>query len=368
VQAGRRSLPPFCVIDRYVLREFFRYYFLALFGFVGFILIFDAFEKIDTFIDYQASVFQIFKYYAYATPYKLLLVAPVAPLLATFLALGSMTRFREMIVLKAAGISLYRIFMPLYVVGLLLGGLSFLASEFLMPESNRRARITMDQEIKKRTLKNLGSRINVTYLGEGNRLYLLRRYDIPRETMVDVTVQEFEADRLARRIDARKGIYQAGTWVLVEGVERTFTSAGRELAAPFDSLRLSVAELPTDFAKEEARPDEMSFPELRAYAERVRQSGSNAKRYTTDLHLRVAFQLSNLVVIMIASALAVQVRRGGIALGFGISLAVAFLYWCGLRAGQVLGHSGALPPPFAAWLGNIVFLIIAVVLLVRTPK
>ncbi len=366
--SAARRLHPFGVIDRYVLREFIRYYSLAMIGFVAFVILFDAMEKIDTFLDYDASVGQILRYYLYSLPYKAILVGPVAPLLATFLCLGSMTRFQEITVLKSAGMSLYRLLLPLYVLGFLLSAATFGLGEGFMPEANRRASEIMEHEIKGRSLLSLGSRNNVTYLGRNNRLFVIRRYDIPRKAMVDPTVQEFDGDRMTRRIDARSGIWRNGRWVMVDGMERTFDAAGLERAVPFDTLRTDFPELPADFAKEETRPEQMSFTQLRRYAERVRQSGSTVERYQTEIQLRFAFPLVSLVVILIGSSLAVQIRRGGIALGFGISLGIAFAYWSLIRAGQVLGNNGTLPPLLAAWLGNLVFIGLGVFLLVRTPK
>jgi lipopolysaccharide export system permease protein len=365
---ARRSLPPFSVLDRYVLGEFLRYYVLALGGFVGFVLLFDAFEKIDTFIDHEASWGEIGRYYWNALPFRTLVVAPVAPLLATFLCLGTMTRFREVVSVQSAGLSLYRLFFPLYVVGVLIAGASFVVSEYVMPPANRRAREILRVEIQGRTQRNLGSRPNVTYLGRDNRTFVIRRYDVPRETMMEPSIQEFEDDRLVRRLDAAKATWRDGAWVLESGTERRFDAGGRETAAAFDTLRLVTPETPADFSKEEAAPDEMSYFELRKYTERVRESGSTVQAYLTELHLRIAFPFSNVVVILIASSLAVQMRRGGIALGFGMSLAIAFAYWCLIRAGQVLGNNGTLPPLVGAWIGNLAFFGLGTFLLVRTPK
>ncbi|NNF08508.1 MAG: LptF/LptG family permease, partial [Candidatus Eisenbacteria bacterium] len=208
-----RSLPVLSIFDRYLLREFLRFFFLAFVGFVGFVVLFDAFEKISTFIDHKATAGQVFRYYFNATPYKAVLVTPIALLLATFLSLGYMTRFHEITIMRSSGISLYRILMPVYVVGLLVAATSFLVSDFIMPGAQTRAREILQQEIRGRTAKNLGSRMNVSYIGQNNRFYLIRRYDVPRSAMVDVVIQEFDGDTLTRRIDASKASYEDGAWV-----------------------------------------------------------------------------------------------------------------------------------------------------------
>jgi lipopolysaccharide export system permease protein len=263
---------------------------------------------------------------------------------------------------------LYRLFFPLYLMGLLIAGGSFVVAEWIMPPANRRAREILRVEIQGRSLQNLGSRPNLTYLGQNNRKFVIRRYDVPRAVMQGPSIQEFDGDRLVRRLDAATATYRGGAWVLEKGQDRRFDADGKETAAGFDSLRLVIPETPEDFAKEQTAPEEMTFPELQRYTERVRQSGSQVQAYETDLQLRLAFPFSNVVVILIASSLAVQVRRGGVALGFGFSLAIAFAYWCLIRAGQVLGNNGTLPPLAAAWIGNVAFLGFGVFLLVRTPK
>jgi lipopolysaccharide export system permease protein len=368
VAEERRRLPLFSVIDRYLIGEFLRYEVLALAGFAAFVLLFDALEKIDTFIDHDATWTEVLRYYANILPQRTVVVSPVAPLLATFLALGSMTRFREIVSVKSAGISLVRLFLPLYALGVLFSGLSFVTAEYVMPPANRRAREIMETEIRGHPSRNLGSRVNVKYLGQGNRFYVIRRYDIARETMVEPMIQEFQGERLARRIDAAQAIYEHGKWKLTSGLERTFDVDGHETVVPFDSMTVAFPERPADFAREETHPEEMTFPELRRYTARVRQSGAEVAEYETELWLRVAFPLANAIVILIASSLAVQMRRGGVALGFGFSLAIAFAYWCMVRAGQVLGNNGTLPPIAGAWLGNVVFIILGVVMVARTPK
>jgi len=60
-------------------------------------------------------------------------------------------------------------------------------------------------------------------------------------------------------------------------------------------------------------------------------------------------------VVLIGTALAIRVRRGGLALSFGLAVFISFVYYAIIRTGQALGHSGTLPPIVGAWLGNIVF-------------
>ena len=173
--------------------------------------------------------------------------------------------------------------------------------------------------------------------------------------MHEVSLQEFQKGELVRRIDAAEAGWNGNHWVFVSGIERTFEN-GEEHAQPFDRLEMpGLQERPEDFAKETRQPDEMNWFELRDHVVRLRASGARVANYLVDLHLKLAFPLINLIVVAIGASIATRLRLQSAAIGFGLSVAIAFLYYAFMRTGQALGHQGALPPYLAAWIGDLVF-------------
>jgi lipopolysaccharide export system permease protein len=180
-------------------------------------------------------------------------------------------------------------------------------------------------------------------------------------------VQEFSGGNLVRRLDARHGRWEDDHWLLVNGFVRSFgadTLATRRV----DQLVLDVPERPEDFAKEERDPEAMGYLELRRWIERFRQSGGEVRPYLVDLYLKLASPFTNLITVLIGASLSTKARRGGMALGFGLSLVISFTYYSLIRAGQALGHGGALPPFLAAWSANLLFAAIGVLFLVRAQR
>jgi len=112
----------------------------------------------------------------------------------------------------------------------------------------------------------------------------------------------------------------------------------------------------------------MSYRELRAYVRRLRASGARVESFLVDLHLKLAFPLVNFIVVLIGASLATRLRMQGAALGFGLSVLIAFLYFAFMRTGQALGHGGALPPYLAAWLGDIVFGLTGVIMMAQAQR
>lgn len=356
------------LLDRLLLREVVPAFLMGVFGFVFFFMVFDIFERLDVFVDNKTPFPLIVSYYASTVPYSAILVSPIAMLLSIFLVLGQMARYNEITAMKNAGLSLYRIFLPLFLFGLVVSGAMFWLGDSVMPHAAATRRQIYDERIRKRPPRQGGVRINVNYLGAGGRVYAVRRYDVRRKQMQDLVIQDFAGDRIVRRIDARAADWRDGRWTFRDGVVRHFAGE-REEAAPFDSLTFAeITETPEDLTRDEVDPNQMSLAALRNYASRLRQAGHLTPLYDTEIHLKRAFPLVNLMAVLLAAPLATRLRRGGIAIGFGLSF-ILFLFYVGLvRFGQVLGHSGTIPPWPAAWLGNIVFGLMGLVLLVKAPK
>ena len=355
-------------LDRYLLREFLTYLALGLFGFITIFVVVDIFEKIDVFLDHQAPALLVLRFYLYRAPEVIVQVLPVALLLATFLSLGQLNKFGELTAMRAVGRSLLQILLPVLMVAALasLGALAL--GEEVVPSANRERDRIYDEQIQKLRPNDVSERADVTYLGSGGRVFYMRLYLVSERRMHEVSVQEFRGGQLARRIDAAEATWDGKQWIFSAGYLRTFQE-GKETVEPFQrTVFEGIRERPEDFAKESRRPGEMSYPELRAYVEKLRASGSRVSNYLVDLHLKLAFPLVNFIVVLIGAAVATRLRMQSAALGFGLSVSIAFIYYAFMRAGQALGHNGALPPYLAAWLGDLVFGVVGVIMMAQAQR
>lgn len=356
------------LLDRYVLRTLVPLYLAAVAGFVLFFIIFDAFERVDVFVDHKTPLPLIFQFYAAGSVYNAVLVSPIALLLAIFLVFGQMTRFNEITAMKTAGLSLYRIFLPVFLLALAVSAGAWWIGESVMPGANRVRRTIYNEQIRGRLPRVAGIRMNLNYLGQGGRVYAIRRFDVRASRLEEVVVQEFTGTELTRRIDARRADWNGWHWVFRNGIDRRFTGDA-ESATPFDSLSaVDCAEAPADMARDEAEPNQMDSKELGVFIQRLGQSGRPTCKYETERYLKIAYPLVNLMVALLAAPLATRLRRGGIAIGFGLSFALFITYIGLVRLGQVLGHAGAVPPAPAAWMGNVLYGAAGLVLLWKTPK
>ncbi len=356
------------ILDRYLLKEFLVYLVLGLVGIFAIFIVVDAFEKIDVFLDHHAALALVARYYLARLPEWLVQILPIALLLSTFLALGQLNKFGELTAMRASGRSLLRILAPVLGVSLLAVLVSTAASEYVVPASNRMRDRIFDEQIQGLRRPEVTERADVTYLGEGGRIFYMRLYLVKERRMHEVSLQEFRAGELVRRIDAAEATWDGRRWIFSSGVLRTF-EGGQEHVRLFDRMAVEgIAETPEDFSKQSLRPDEMNFFELLAYIQKLHASGARVANYLVDLQLKLAFPLVNLIVLMIGAPVATRLRMQSAALGFGLSIAISFLYYGLLRTGQAMGHSGALNPYISAWLGDLVFGAVGFVMMYQAQR
>ena len=356
------------ILDRYLLREFSVYLVLGLLGTVAIFVVVDVFEKIDVFLDHRAALPLVAHYYLYRLPEWLVQVLPISLLLATFLALGQLNKFGELTAMRTCGRSLVGILGPVLAISVGSALLSLGLSEFVVPETNQQRDRIFDQEVQGMRRQEVTERADVTYLGEGGRIFYMRLYLVNEQRMHEVSLQEFHSGALVRRIDAAEATWDGRRWVFSSGFVRRF-EGGQEHVKAFDRMAVNgIAERPEDFAKESRNPGEMNFFELLAYVQKLRASGARVANYLVDLQIKLAFPLVNLIVVLIGAPVATRLRMQSAALGFGLSITISFCYYALLRAGQALGHSGALNPYLAAWLGDLVFGSLSLLMMTRAQK
>jgi lipopolysaccharide export system permease protein len=111
-----------------------------------------------------------------------------------------------------------------------------------------------------------------------------------------------------------------------------------------------------DFTQIQKTPEAMSFLELRAYIERLQESGHQVGKYIVQLYSKLSFPLVHLIMALVGIPFAlVSPRSGGRAVAIGVAMAIAVSYWMVHYMALAFAQADLLPPVLAAWTANIVF-------------
>ena len=356
------------IFDRYVLRQFLPALILALAAFIAIFLVIDFIEKLHRFLDHQAPAWAVARYFLWKAPYVVVMMMPVAILMATFLTLGQMSRLNELVAIVTSGQSLARLSLPVIAVAALASGAAFVLGEVVVPQATERREEILEREIDRLPPPPADERNDVTVRGRDGVVYVARRYRIPERRLHDLAIYRYDDGRLTRRIDARVAEWSGGAWTLRQGTERFFSEDGTERSREFDRMRFAAAEGPEDFGSPPEDPDKLGWFDLRNYVDRARASGVPLERYVVDLHVKLAFPFANLIVGIIGCVLAMQLRQPSPALGFGLSVSIAFVYFGVMRLFETLGDGGVLPPLVAGWAPALIFGAWALALLVQLHR
>lgn len=347
------------IIPRYLLRHFFPVFLLALTAFVGLYLIVDLFEKVGDILEKEPSPLQTLTYFLYKSPLIVTQGIPMAALLGTLITLGILKRNRELVALRAAGVSPRLYAAPLVLAAVVLSVVDFGLAEIVARPLNQQAQVIWDRGIRGHQPTVYLAQENVWYRGK-KAIMQIHLYDVKREILEKVSLYYLDSQfQLTERIDSRRIRRQNGRWVAEDGVVLRFN--GHDYAQQvFSAKVLDLPETPEDFATLETVPQELSWLSLFHYVRKVRAEGYNSAAYEVELHQRLAMPLTTLILTLLGITIALrQGIHGGIALAVGTGLVLGSVYLTVLQVGSSLAVAGLLPAVVGVWAADIIFFALA---------
>jgi LPS export ABC transporter permease LptG/LPS export ABC transporter permease LptF len=364
------------ILDEYVVREFINVFVLVLAGFVMLMLVFTFFELVGDILRNHISLVTVGAYLVYLTPNMLYSIAPLAVLIAVLVTFGVLNRNSEIVAIKATGISLYRLVIPIVSISAVLATSLFLFGEFYLPQANRR------QEALRSTIKG---RPPQTFLhpeqkwifgesrpGEPGRIFYYPFFDHDQNEFANLSVFEFDPHTfaLSHRIFAGRVFWDAarGSWRFQNGWERDFSGANQTNFREFINTTFpEIHEEPAYFSKESLQSQEMNFGQLDSYIRDLRQSGFDTMRLRVALWHKLTYPLVAIVMAVLAIPFALSMGRRGSLTGIAVAIGVALAYWVVDALFGAMGNVNYLPAPMAAWSSDVLFGLTGGYLMLRTP-
>ena len=357
------------LLSKHIFREFITLVVGVLAGIIVVYLCVEFLQRADRLIKFHATLSQVALYFLYSIPNMISLSLPMATLIASLLSLGNLSRHNEIIAMRASGVSLARIIMPLIAGGLLLSALGFLNTEYVIPVYSSRADYVRNVQIEKKQQRVMFQQHKLWLRGPDNSIANIDLIAPNRNEMLGLNIYKLNPDYSVReRIKADSLLWENGNWRLKHS--RTFAFVGGEiLFRNSDDEIFNIVESPNDLGMIVKDSQEMNFRELWDYVKRLKSSGYKAASYEVDLYNKIAFPFSSLLVVMLSIPFSIHSSRsGGAGKGIAIAVVIAFFYWTLMSVGGSLGRSGMLHPMFAAWFANIIFGAAAIVVLVRIQR
>lgn len=364
--APRPRLRLWGLLDGYIATSYIGHLLLATLTFWSLTLLLEFMDLVDDISQHGLPWRVLFKYLAFVAPDRLTLVLPVAFLVGTLTTLGLMARRNEITAMKAGGISVYRVALPVMAAAVLGGVVLFGLSEFLAPYTNRIARQERDV-IKGRPFQSSARQVEERMvLGRSGRFYYLTSARGKPEVLhafwsYDVDPESWRLRQCLFAAQARWN-RQEGFYDLEHGWRRRVSPA--PAFRTFDSIRTREIE-PPDYFRRDATTSAgtLRFGELRAHIDELAALGIDVVRLEVDLHRKLALPAVAVVMALLGIPFAFVVGRRGALYGIGLALMLAIVYWSCFKVFEGLGVNALLDPALAMWAPNILFAGAAVYLL-----
>ena len=367
--------------DRYLFRELLTPLACCLGGFLVFWISFFFFKQLETIQEKKLNLFDTAEYCAASLPEFFVLVLPILLLLALLYALTHHARHNEITALRAAGVGLWRVCAPYFVVGLLATGIYFALNEIAVPRGARWANDILSRHVSKEREPKNKTRFTKGFPNpRAHRGWEFTEYDAVSTRMSNPTVTWITPDGSWRILMAGSAVRTNGVWTFFsaklfkrsgQGGALVLTASTNVLALPEldetpEKIRLllkfsdaqtlhgsSDADIPLAELWDYLRND----PGLRA---------EDAHAFQTKFHGRLAAPWTCFVVVLMAIPFGAQSGRRNLFFGVAGSIFICFAYFVLQRVSLAFGMNGHLSGWLAAWLPNFIFAALGIVLTLRT--
>ncbi|MEA3305747.1 MAG: LptF/LptG family permease [Candidatus Omnitrophota bacterium] len=357
------------ILRNYILKEI-----LPLLG-LSFALLTLAFlagnmvKLADSIINKGVEFKYVGKLFIYYIPYLMSFTVPMGVLTATLLTFGRLSSDNEITAMRATGISLYKISMPVITLGFLLGVLSIPLNDRVVPRAHYKVRML----IKEVGLRHPAALLEAGTFIRGFKNHILFIYSIKhgkkKAIFNNIRIYEPQKEGPTRTIVARRGELipvpdkNMIKLKLMDGtVEEPNPMNPKNLyKLNFKTYYLTLSLDNSTMQESGKKTKEMTFNELRKNAEQLKKTGVDPTPLIRRLHKRIAVSFASLAFVFIGIPFAITARRSEKSIGMGLAIILATIYWLLLAFGNVLATKEIIPIWLAMWLGNIVLIAIGVI-------
>jgi LPS export ABC transporter permease LptG len=355
------------LLDKYLLREFLLPWLYSFDAFVMVLLVNEALMHLDDFIRAKLPATLTVLYFVNFLPGIFVQVIPMSLLLGVLFALSRLGKHNELQAMRASGVSLARLAVPLLLAGLGATGVTFALQETVLIPSRQRAEALLDRTNPSRKPQTKITNFFYANLA-GGRDWYARLYDIPTSALADVEIQQRGPQgSTVLEVFADRVQWRSNRWEFADVTFYDYRTnpplVGRVAETNFPFINDS----PKLMAVEGRNPDQLPTKTLHRHVQRLRQAQREMETapYEAALHYRYAYPWTCLVVAFLAVPLGMQVSRRGPMLAIGAALGLVVAFHLLTSFALIFGMGGQLPAVWAAWMPNILFGTVGAVLFWR---
>ncbi len=366
------------ILDRYIISEFWIPFMSGCAIITGVWLSADQLRQIFKLITIsKAPISLAITILGLNMPEILVTTIPIGVLWGTFLVFSKLNNDSEIIALRTSGVSLFRVLRPVILFGLITGFMTFFMNEVIVPFSNPLARKLEVYSVYKNPIPN--SKKNFFYMEKNSksvlrRIFYASKYNADNDLLKNIVILDFTQEGLTQIhcADQCKWDPAKGGWELYHGTNH-FISTENALSriSSFDTFFIPSGTTPSKLLKELSKPGEMNFVKLRKFINLQNNDSFKTDDYNLALvtfHKKFSQPLACLLIALVGAPLGILPRRSSSSLNYVALAIIIFQYYMMQSICFSLAENSQMPSIVAAWLPNIVLLIIGLLIIREKAK
>lgn len=352
-------------LDRYVLKEIS---IPLIIGTVVFAMLFMANDLIFIYKTFNVDAIPfvaILQMLFFKFPYWLNITLPIGTSLGCSLAISRLARESELTAMRAAGISIFRVFMPLLVTGLAMAVLNYYVVEKVVPPSSKAYRRVVNEVGFLAATPNFKSNVMLSIDRFSASFGSIQRMRTGQVLMRDIVMIERPRPNEIMLYHSANGTYEDGIWTIQ--APTWFDLKGTVLVAGGTKDKMTINE-PIRVADLFLAPvpEETSAEDL---AQAIKQAKEH-KLPTNDLevkyHQKFSVPAACLIFAFTGAVFATRFSKSGPFIGVMVSFGIVWIYFnIYIITGDIFGKHAWIPPIVAAWIPNVLFFAIGLIFVRR---
>jgi len=364
------------LLDWYILKRYLGTFFFIVLLFSMLSVVVDSSEKIEDFVaEGGPTLYEVvFDYYLNFIPFINGILFPLYSLIAVVFFTARLAANSEFIAMIGSGVNFYRLLVPYILGALIIGSIHYVGNHYIFPVSNQTRTKFENTYIWKHNYVGRTSHFHVA-CSPNEEFYLqgFNRHDSSGAGLAWIKYDSVSKERdfvlQAQRIRLLK---RPNRWRL-SGVRK------RHLV---DSMRFALLELHPqnfidttlcldigDLIKRDNQKDNMTTDALIEYINKQKAKGVGGTTvFEVERYRRSADPFSILVLTLIGFSVASRKTRGGMAWHLVIGFILCGLYIFIGKFTTTFSINGGLPPILGTWIPNIIFSVVAVLMILRAQK
>jgi lipopolysaccharide export system permease protein len=348
------------ILDRYLVKQFFPIFLVAISMFVLLLSLIDLFANIWRYLSYEVPLRDILRVSFYYIPKSISFALPISLLFAAAYTLGDLYARNELTSIFSSGIPFWRFSMPLLAIGFFASLFAFFFDDTVVIPTlrikNDLSRIYLHQQ---RTEDNSDIVIKTR---NGEMIYSVDYYDHVEQVLNGLSiVEQNEGGGFISQVRASRAFWNGEYWVLINPVIYEYEQ---------DLLRVRsleetdiYREHPDTFRRSAVEVEELPFREAWFLVVDLKNAGLPFIKALAEYYHRFSFPTASLVVMVLSISMGGRFRKNILLMSLLASLSAAVVFYVMEMITMMMARLGYIPPVVGAWFPVGSFIIIGLILL-----